>query len=83
MANLLEAYKNRLSIAESFYAKEHGGMKMDSNRKLAIATCLNNTTKFLTEAFENSTGTQRSDLGDYKKFALNLVTVALPYRLGA
>lgn len=32
----------------------------------------------MTEAFANSVGTQRSDLGAYKKFALNLTTVALP-----
>lgn len=33
---------------------------------------------FMNEAFENSVGTQRADLGAYKKFALNLTTVALP-----
>ena len=32
----------------------------------------------LNEAFENSTGTQMSNMGLYKKFALNLTTVALP-----
>lgn len=32
----------------------------------------------MNEAFENSVGTQRADLGAYKKFALNLTTVALP-----
>lgn len=32
----------------------------------------------MNEAFENSVGTQRSDMGLFKKFALNLTTVALP-----
>ena len=32
----------------------------------------------MNEAFENSVGTQRADLGAWKKFALNLTTVALP-----
>ena len=32
----------------------------------------------MTESFNNSVGTQRSDMGAYKRFALNLVTVAIP-----
>ena len=51
---------------------------MDNARKLATAKCLENTNKFINEAFANSVGTQRSDLGAFKKFALNLTTVALP-----
>ena len=38
---------------------------------------------FLNEAFNQSEGTQAADMKMYKKFALNLTTVALPYRLGA
>ena len=34
--------------------------------------------KFLNEAFSSSMGTQRSDMGEFKKFCLNLTTVALP-----
>ena len=75
---LLEQYKNRISVAESVYSKVHNGNKLDSNKKLTLATVLNNTNKFLTEAFDASSGTQRSDMGLYKKFTLNLTTVALP-----
>lgn len=75
---LIEAYKNRLAISESIYSKAHGGERMDTNRKLLIAKTLENTNKFINEAFENSTGTQRSALGDFKKFCLNLVNVAIP-----
>ena len=32
---------------------------------------LDNTNKFMNEAFSNSVGTQRADLGEFKKFALN------------
>lgn len=32
----------------------------------------------MNESFENSTGTQRADLGQFKKFCMNLVTVAVP-----
>lgn len=78
MSNLLEAYKNRLAISESVYQKNHFGQKMDSARKLAVAKCLQNISSFMNEAFDNSVGTQRSDLGMFKKFCLNLTTVALP-----
>jgi len=33
---------------------------------------------FMNEAFDNSVGTQKSDMGMFKKFTLNLTTVALP-----
>ena len=69
--NLLEAYKNRLKVSESVYSKGHEGEKMDTQRKLIVAKCLENTNKYLNEAFDNSTGTQRSDMGLYKKFCLD------------
>lgn len=78
MANLIEAYKNRLAISESVYSKAHNGEKMSNFKKMATARCLENLNKFMNEAFDNSVGTQRSDLGAYKKFTLNLTTVALP-----
>ena len=49
--NLLEAYKNRLSLSESVYAKTHGGEKMDNHRKLVTARCLANIDSFMNEAF--------------------------------
>ena len=78
MANLLESYKNRLAISESVYSKAHNGEKLSNFKKMATARCLDNVNRFMNEAFENSVGTQRADLGAYKKFALNLTTVALP-----
>lgn len=76
--NLLESYRNRLSVADTYYAKSHNGQRMDSYKKLLIANALNNTSKFLNEAFESSAGTQRASLGDYKLFCLTLTTLALP-----
>lgn len=76
--NLLEQYKGRLAVSESVYGRTHNGEKMDSHKKLVIAKVLDNTSKFLSEAFDAASGTQRSDLGLYKKFCLNLTTVALP-----
>lgn len=76
--NLVEAYKNRLAISESVYARDHNGEKMGNNKKMVVAKCLDNISNFMNEAFDSSTGTQRSDLGLFKKFCLNLTTVALP-----
>ena len=76
--NLVEAYKNRLAISESVYARDHSGEKMGNNKKMVVAKCLDNISRFMNEAFDSSTGTQRSDMGLFKKFCLNLTTVALP-----
>ena len=76
--NLLESYKGRLAVSESYYAKSHGGEKLSNNKKLVVAKLLENCNKFLNEAFDNSVGTQRSDMGLFRKFALNLTTVAVP-----
>ena len=75
---LLEQYKGRLAVSESVYNRTHSGEKMDNHKKLVIAKILDNTSKFISEAFDAASGTQRSDLGLYKKFTLNLTTVALP-----
>lgn len=76
--NLLEAYKKRISIAESVYSRAHNGEKMDNHRKLCVAKVLANTNSFLNEAFDSASATQRSDMGLWKKFCLNLTNVALP-----
>lgn len=76
--NLLEAYKGRLAVADKVYSESHNGEKLSNAKKLLVANCLKNVNAFLNEAFENSVGTQRADLGAWKKFALNLTTVALP-----
>lgn len=78
MANLLESYKNRISLAESVYQKSHNGAQMSSQKKLMLATVLNNTSKFMNEAFDASAATQRSALGEFKKFCLNISTIAMP-----
>ena len=75
---LLETYAKRLAVSESVYAKANGGEKMSNARKICTATMLNNVNKYMTEAFSNSVGTQRADLGAWKKFCLNLTTVVMP-----
>ena len=78
MSSLLENYSKRLAVSESLFSKAHNGEKMDKNRKMVVAKCLDTTSKFLNEAFTSSQGTQRADMGAYKKFCLNLVTCAVP-----
>lgn len=78
MANLLEAYKKRIAVAEKYYAKAHPGAQLSESKKLVIAKTLHNVNSFLNESFENSVGTQRSDLGLFKKFSLNLTNIVLP-----
>ena len=69
MANaLFEAYKTRISIAESVYSRSHNGDKLDNNRKLVLATVLKNTNNLLNEAFTSANATQRADMGEFKKF---------------
>lgn len=76
--SLLEAYANKLSIAESVYKKTHDGRAMSYNNKVTTAVLLNNVNRNLTEAFSNSVGTQRADMGDYKKFCLSITNVVFP-----
>lgn len=76
--NLLEAYSNRIKIAESVYSQTHNGQKMSNIKKLTVATCLNNVSKFMNEAFDSSAATQRADMGNWKRFCLNLTNVSLP-----
>lgn len=68
--SLFEAYKNRLAVANTVYAKTHGGETMSNHKKLVTAKVLENTNRMLNEAFENSVGTNMRDMGLYKKFCL-------------
>lgn len=77
--NLLEQYKGRLRVAERVYAQQHSGERLSESKKLATAKLLENTSKFINEAFTSSVGTQAvSDLGLFKKFAMNLTNVVVP-----
>lgn len=76
--SLLEAYANRIKIAESVYSQTHQGQKMSNIKKITVATCLNNVSRFMNEAFDSSAATQRADMGTWKRFCLNLTNVAVP-----
>lgn len=81
---LTETYKKRLTLSESVYKKQMGNdASLNEGVKLAIATVLRNQSAYLdskkvNEAFAQSAGTQMSDIGNFKRFALDLATIALP-----
>ncbi len=76
--NIMEAFQRKLAVSEKVYEKEHGGRALSENKKIAIARVLANTSEYITEAFENSVGTQLSNMKTFKKFCVDLTTVALP-----
>ena len=76
--NILEAYSRKLTVSEKVYAREHDGRALPQSKKIAIARVLANTSEYLNEAFDNSIGTQLANMKTFKKFCLDLTTVALP-----
>lgn len=76
--NLLETYKRRLALSESVYKKSHDA-SMSVAQKAVLAQTMRNTSLWLNENFgANSVGTQRADMGTFKKFTLDIITVAVP-----
>lgn len=73
---LLEKYQPRIDIANNV-SKSINGVELKEYQKIALATTLNTTSKFLNEKFSNSVGTQRADMGEFKKFCMNVTTVTL------
>ena len=74
----LKKFSNRIRYAESFYAKKNAGATLDTDRKIVLAQVLNNTSKFLSESFDNTVQTQRSDIGLFKRFAMDITTLVMP-----
>ena len=77
--NLLETYSRQLKVAEAYVAKNFEGKTMSSNTALTTAVLLDNTNRWITESLNSAIGaTNRGDLGDWKKFCLNLTNIAVP-----
>ena len=77
--NLLETYSRQLKVAEAYVAKNFEGKTMSSNTALTTAVLLDNTNRWITESLNNTIGAvNRNDLGDWKKFCLNLTNIAVP-----
>ena len=75
--NLLETYSRQLKVAEAYVAKNFDGKQISANTQLTTAVLLDNTNRWMTESM-NTQATQRSELGDWKKFCLNLTNIAVP-----
>ena len=75
--NLLETYGRQLKVAEAYVAKNYAGKQISDNVKLTTAVLLDNTNRWMTEAMNTSVATSRTDLGDWKKFCLNLTNIAV------
>lgn len=73
--NLLETYSRQLSVAEA-YVNKNFGKEISNNTKLTTAVLLDNTNRYMTESMV--AGGTRADLGDWKKFCLNLTNIAVP-----
>ena len=84
---LLEKYAPRLKVCESVYRNEHPGEAMPEYKRVMIARVVENTRNYLNESFTSTAATQGpnaagSSFGDYKKFCLNLTSIALPNLIG-
>lgn len=78
-ANLLETYSKQLKVAEAYVAKNYDGKQISANTALTTAVLLDNTNRYMTESLAfNTDATERSDLGAWKKFCLNLTNIAVP-----
>jgi hypothetical protein len=75
--NLLETYARQLKVAEAYVAKNFDGKTISANTQLTTAVLLDNTNRWMTESM-NTQATERSDLGEWKKFCLNLTNIAVP-----
>lgn len=76
--NLLETYSRQLKVAEAYVAKNFDGRQVSANTALATAVLLDNTNRWMTEAYDATVATNRSEMGDWKKFCLNLTNIAVP-----
>ena len=74
--NLLETYSRQLKVAEAYVAKNFDGKTISSNTALTTAVLLDNTNRWMTESMV--AGGSRADLGEWKKFCLNLTNIAVP-----
>lgn len=76
--DLKETFKKRLKVSEAAYKSRNVGSDLSVNTQNVIARCLANTSTFLTEQYAPTSGTQMNNVGPYKKFALDITTVAMP-----
>lgn len=68
MATLLEKFAPQLQVADR-YLEKNFGTSMSENTKLNTAVLIDNTNRFMTMMESmNTQATERSNLGNWKKF---------------
>lgn len=80
---LIKKYSNRLGLIES--ALKTRGLDMSYERKLATATCLENTARQIRalEAVNGAGATQPGNIGQYKRYAIDMVGTIIPNLIDA
>ena len=81
MNKLEEKYGRQIQVAEAFVKTNFNGKTITENTKLNTAVLIDNTNKFMTMMESmgmNTQATERSNLGEWKKFCLNLTNIAVP-----
>ena len=84
MATLLEKFAPQLNVADK-YLEKNFGTTMTERTRLNTAVLIDNTNRFMTMMESMGTGvglmntqaTERSNLGNWKKFCLNLTNIAV------
>lgn len=78
--NLLETYSAQLNVADKYLSRNFDGKRLSNQTALTTAVVLDNTNRFRTESLDFGMGSaaQRSDLGAWRKFCLNLTNIAVP-----
>lgn len=70
---LCEKWAKRIALVESTTLE---GKKMDLARRACLAKCLENTQQFIKGQLGEAV--QSTDIGQYKRFALDIVTTVVP-----
>ena len=70
--NLYEQYKGRLAVSEKLYAQNNNGAKMSNAKKMLTAQTLHNVATYMNESFKVAAGTQRADMGMFKRFCMDI-----------
>lgn len=76
----LKLHESRIAAADKV-RQENGLSPMNFERKLATAVCLENTRRqirTMDESYASVNATQASSIGQYKRFALDMVTTIMP-----
>ena len=76
--NLYEQYKGRLAVSEKLYAQNNNGAKMSNAKKMLTAQTLHNVATYMNESFKVAAGTQRADMGMFKRFCMDITSVTMP-----